>query len=438
MEERQSLQAQRWTRLALMAWGIFAVTLVVKILVQGLDHSLYGDFVIGPRRWWADLPMYDTLAYYYSPTFAVLFTPFAILPDWLGQTLWGLAGASLFLWSLRVFYRQVLSKTCPGQGEPFFLILVLAASARGMWSLQSNAILMAGILFGAAAVVRGQWWRAAFLLAAPVHIKLWPIVAGGLLSVVWPKKMIGRLAIACAALAMIPFLTKAPRRVADYYESWSQRLIDRQANAQRFTGYRDAWTIWEQIHSPVHKGAYFVMEAAAGLAVLGWSLWLKHPRSLKRSDAEIVICTLAAWASWQLLFGPGSERLTYLIIAPFASWAVIRSFVERRQGLATVAFLTTFVLGAGFAERIMVRAAPAAVALQPIGIILFVIWLARDAKTSRRRMATTYGFVPTDADDERTIQVEGAHGSSSNRRQRNHGHAIPSKVLVPDLRPRVE
>jgi hypothetical protein len=368
-----------------LAWGIFTAALVVKILVQGLDHSLYGDFVIGPRRWWADLPMYDTLAYYYSPTFAVLFTPFAILPDWLGQTLWGSLSAGLFAWSLRVFYRDVLPKTWPWQAEPIFLSLVLAASARGLWSLQSNAILMAGILFGASAIVRRQWWRAAFLLAAPGHIKLWPVVAGGLVSVLWPRKLIGRFALACAALALVPFLTKTPAIIVNYYQSWSQRLIDRQATAQRFTGYRDAWTIWEQIHSPVDKRAYFILEAAAGLAVLGWSLWLRYSRGTKRSDAEIVTYTLAAWASWQLLFGPGTERLTYLIIAPFAAWAVITSFVERRhQWLAAAAFLTTFVLGAGFAERILIRVTPTAAALQPLGIIVFAAWLALHAATADR------------------------------------------------------
>ena len=384
MHDDRPHQARRWLRLALLAWIVFAVALVVKILVQGLDHSVYGDFVIGPRRWWAGIPMYDTLAYYYSPTFAVLFTPFAILPDWLGQTLWGLLSVGLFVWSLRIFYRDVLPNNWPWQAEPIFLALVLAASARGTWSLQSNAILMAGILFGASAVVRRGWWRAAFLLAAPVHIKLWPIVAGGLLSVLWPRKLIGRFVVACSALALIPFLTKAPSEVADYYRAWSHRLIDRQATAQRFTGYRDAWTIWEQIHSPVDKQAYFILEASAGLAVLGWSLWLKHSRT-KRSDSEIVTYTLAAWASWQLLFGPGTERLTYLIVAPFAAWAVITSFVERRhQWLATAAFLTTFLLGAGFAERILVRITPAAVALQPLGVIVFGAWLVLHAATADR------------------------------------------------------
>src|SRR5262249_37490218 len=147
----------------------------------------------------------------------------------------------------------------------------------------------------------------------------------------------------------------------------------------------DAWTIWEQIHAPVDKQAYFILGAAAGLAVLGWILWLRHSRRTDRSEAEIVTYTLAAWASWQLLFGPGTERLTYLIIAPFSAWAGITSLVERRpKWLAVAAFLPTFLLGAGFAERILVRIAPAAVALQPVGVTVFAAWLVVHAATTER------------------------------------------------------
>src|SRR5205085_7939399 len=99
--------------------------------------------------------------YYYSPTFSVLFTPFALLPDWLGQTLWGLVSVGLFVWSLRVFYRDVLPQHWPKAAEAAFLLLALVGSLRGIWSLQSNAVLMACVLFGAAAVVRQRWWRAA-------------------------------------------------------------------------------------------------------------------------------------------------------------------------------------------------------------------------------------------------------------------------------------
>src|SRR5262245_57520453 len=371
-------RGRRWMRLALAAWIVFAVALCVKVLVQGIRHSVYGAFVIGPRGWWAGATLYDDRSYFYSPTFSVLFTPFAVLPDWLGQMLWGLFSITLFFWSLRVFYRDVLPRHWPIGTEAVFLLLVLIGAGRGIWSLQSNAVLMACILFAAAAIVRCRWWRAAWLLAAPVYIKVWPAVAAGLLGALWPRKLIGRLTLTGMALGLVPFLTKAPPDVVGYYRAWVARLTQRQANVERFTGYRDAWTIWEQIQ-PVNGRAYFVLEATAGLAVLGWCLWLRRSRCEQaRSVEEIVTYTLAAWTCWQLLFGPGTERLTYLIAAPFAAWAVITSYLERRNlWLATAAFLTMFLLGSGGVERLLARGVPGAMALQPMGAILLASWLVR-------------------------------------------------------------
>jgi hypothetical protein len=386
-------------RTALTAWCVLALALCVKIVVEGNRHSVFGAFEIGSRDWWSDHNAYDNSGFYYTPTFSVLFSPFAFLPAPWGQLLWGLLSVGAFLWSLRVFYRHVLPASWPADAEAAFLLLVLAGSLRGIWSMQSNAILMACILFAAAAVVRFRWWRAAWLLAAPVYIKLWPAVAAGLLAVHWPRKLIGRLTLACVALACIPFLTKLPATVLNGYRQWVECLEQRQATALRFTGYRDAWTIWELFHTPVDPRAYFALQAAAGLATLAWSLWLRRGN---RPAAEIVTYTLAMWSVWQLLFGPGSERLTYLIVAPFAAWALICSFLERRHlWLSTAAFVTLFFLGSGNAERILMRFIPAAIALQPIGLILFAAWLMRHAAvtTSPCQVSADEVILPTIASD---------------------------------------
>jgi alpha-1,2-mannosyltransferase len=377
LADNSTPRQRRWVQAALIAWAALAVALCIKVLVEGNQHSVYGAFVTGPRGWWAGATMYTDRGYYYSPTFSVLFTPFAIFPDRIGQMLWGLTSVGLLVWSLRVFYRDVLPSRWPRETEAAFLALTLAGSLRGIWSLQSNTVLMACILFAAAALVRYRFWRAAWWFAAPVYIKVWPIVAAGLIGVHWPRKLLPRLLIALVAFAALPFATKAPGAVVNYYSTWLDRLANRQITVDRFTGYRDAWTIWEQFSSPVNKHAFFLLQAGAGLAVFGFSLWL---RKQQRSTAEFLTMTLFAWAAWQLLFGPGTERLTYLIIAPFAAWAAITSHYARKDlWLAAVGFITTFILGAGGVERILIRLFPSAVALQPIGVVLLVAWLVRYA-----------------------------------------------------------
>ena len=281
-------------------------------------------------------------------------TPFAVWPNWFGGVLWNLASVGLLVWSLRVFFRDVLAgkaddgsncqdaeiakrqknnhicatSACaslapspsplappllPPGAEGWFHLLVLLGTARSVWSGQSNAILVALVLLAAAAIVRGRWWRAALLLAAPVYIKIWPIVVVGLFCVQWPKRLVLRVAICGLALGLIPLLTKPAATVVASYVDWHDCLVNRQATQFRFTGYRDAWTIWEQFQSPVDKRAYLVLQLAGGLATLGWCVWQCRRG---RSTRQLAIYTIAAWSVWQLLFGPGTERLTYNLIAP--------------------------------------------------------------------------------------------------------------------------
>ncbi len=394
----------RWLRAALVGWFVLAAAASVKTVIDPESHTVYTAFSHGSRDWWDGNSLYIDRAYYYSPTFAILITPFAIWPDWYGGVLWNFASVGLLAWSLRVFFRDVLapkrgnsdsSMTTPAplaaqqqrsSAEPHwppekleaaFHFLVLFGSVRSIWSGQSNAILMALVLFAGAAIVNLRWWRAALLLAAPIYIKIWPLVIAGLLGIQWPRRLAPRLAICTVVLGLLPFLTKSPVGVVQSYREWGEGLVNRQATQFRFTGYRDAWTIWEQFQSPVNKQYYLALQVAAGLATLGWCLW---QLGRGRSDRQLVALTIAAWTAWQLLFGPGTERLTYNLIAPPLAWAVLTSYRVRRGRIwITLTYLMTFVLGLGGVERSLVALVPAATAFEPIGVLMFVGWLVWDA-----------------------------------------------------------
>src|SRR5690606_15348343 len=66
-------------------------------------------------------------------------------------------------------------------------------------------------------------------------------------------------------------------------------------------------------------------------------------------------------------------------------WSVVTSYVERRGfALAVVAFLTMFVLGAGGVERKLLPWIAWAPAFQPVGVILFGVWLGRHSLCQAR------------------------------------------------------
>jgi hypothetical protein len=115
------------------------------------------------------------------------------------------------------------------------------------------------------------------------------------------------------------------------------------------------------------------LQLAGAIAVLISVLWLNRAAGDERSKLVLV---LSAWAVWQLLLGPGTERPTYAIVAPLVAWAVLDS-VKTRKGrvLAVAAWVMTAPLAIGGLERGLGAVFPAASLAAPAGALLFGVWL---------------------------------------------------------------
>ena len=150
--------------------------------------------------------------------------------------------------------------------EGVFLCLVLLGTVRSFWSGQTNLLIFALVALGAMAIADRRWWRAALLLAAPIHIKVWPLAAAGLFVACRPRPLAVRLGVCLLGLGAIPFLTKPFGWVCRQYEGWFALLT---GPAQIRHTYRDTWTIWEAIHPPVHPTVYMVLQLTTAAVVLG-------------------------------------------------------------------------------------------------------------------------------------------------------------------------
>ena len=369
-----------WISRALTLWIILAIAAGVKAIIQPSSHTVYPVFAAGARHWYADMPLYVDYEgldlFRYTPTFAVAVTPFGVFPDIIGGVLWNLASVGVLLWSLRILVRDVFPGSWPPWREAAFLGLTLVGSVRGVWAGQNNALLFASAAFGMAAIARKRWWMASLLLALPVFIKVWPIALVLLLMACWPRQLIGRFVVAVAALALVPFLTRPPTVVLAAYHQWWEMLVS--TGPVRWPGYRDAWTIWEQIVQPVSHLGYVAMQLGTAGLVLGWCLWQRRRTTSAR---QLLTLIMSIWVAWQLLFGPGTERLTYLIIAPMVAWALVTSYAERGgRMLSLVAWLMTGILGTGGAERALLPYFSAAPAILPAGVVVFVVWLVIHAR----------------------------------------------------------
>jgi hypothetical protein len=80
---------------------------------------------------------------------------------------------------------------------------------------------------------------------------------------------------------------------------------------------------------------------------------------------------LVCWTSWQLVFGPGTERNTFALIAPLTSWALVVAVLEKRMlWLMGLSFLLTILAAIGRVEDLY----PWLTALHPVGVLLFFAW----------------------------------------------------------------
>jgi hypothetical protein len=127
------------------------------------------------------------------------------------------------------------------------------------------------------------------------------------------------------------------------------------------------------IHEPVSKSCYLLLQLSTALLVLALVLRQRRQGSDPR---HLLTFLLALWTAWQMLFGPGTERNTFGVIAPLTSWALITA-LEARRGRAWMlpAFALTTVLANGNVERTLAPWFPAVTAAHPLGVLLFAVWV---------------------------------------------------------------
>jgi hypothetical protein len=384
-------------RLAVICWLMIGAAVSVRTLLEPEKHTIFPILANSSAHWWHDQSLYaeyKPLDYYrYSPTFAIVNTPFWALGARVGGIAWTLLNLGVYAAGLWRFLRDVLPGTwSPGRASLFF-ILAAVGGLRGFWNAQSNALMIGLLLLAAAAVVREQWWRAALWLALPVLIKVTPVAIVLLFCALWPRRLLGRFILVLAAGLVVPFLTKPPEVVLGYYAEWAQHLTA--SAGERWPGFRDGWTVWviarhvvggeagdPPLRAGIDAGWYRALQLAAAVVVVGWCLALQRRGCDRR---RLISVTVALGAAWLMVFGPASEHATYVFLAPSLAWALVDTETwPRARWLAMAAGLLILGLGWGELERrLNVTLLFAAL---PIGALIFAIWAVGYSVAAERAM----------------------------------------------------
>src|ERR1035437_4446337 len=209
------LRASRW-----LLWLYLATA--VGVALQRSLLSTENNFLIlrtafahlaSGQDLYAAYPLLHADFFKYSPTFAPLFAPFALLPLVPGYILWAVACASA------VFFG--IARALPPRQALVALALAWIAVVGDLQRAQSNALCAGLMIMAWTSMGRGREWRPAMAIAAATFVKIFPVVALAT-AIFRPRKMRFGLifvAVLVAGIAL-PLLVTPPSLLANQYRSW--------------------------------------------------------------------------------------------------------------------------------------------------------------------------------------------------------------------------
>jgi hypothetical protein len=393
-------------------WGGLLLGLAIHGYKYPWAHTVYDIYGPAARNWWAGRDLYaphlrqwleapgvpaSTTDYYrYCPLFAVGFTPFALLPDHLGNPLWKVFNCAFFAAGVWTAARRLLPADLNRAEMGLLFLLVLPTSLHSMYNGQANLVVVAAILFGLSAAARDRWNAAAGWLSLATLIKGYPLALGLLLVVLYPRRFALRYVAALALGLLLPFGTQWPRVVIAQTLSWIGHL--RHSTLLMRERLRSFDNLLEVHHHPLAPKTFALVGLAAGAVVLALC-WFQTRRTAEARTRLVSILLL--FSVWVVLFGPATEACTYVVMAPAIAWALLDVF-RRPSGWPSRCALVASLLLMGPAATDFFGPAVRLFAnqhgSQSLGAVLFLVHLL--AKMMRQPRPDT-GLDP--AHTERTV-----------------------------------
>lgn len=297
----------------------FALFITLKEAI-GLSYNNFQIFSYASLDFWTGINPYSDWNhlsirgkpldnFLYGPLFSIFFTPFTLLPGWLGVICWN-------IFTYTIFYFSVF--TLPDQFDFvkkkfifFFTALLLFAT---LLSVQFNPIVAAIFLFSFTLLERKQGFWAVLLIFFSGFTKVYGIFQLAML-LVYPgfwKNSLYAVLIGIAFL-LLPLVNIPVNELAAYYQSWIVKVMDHSEAIHRYSIYRPVCLYYSSIEpfmGFISLGVLFVI-----LSFTLLKLKLFKESFLHRGQFLGIIM------SWAILFSAGSERHTYVIaVAGYSIW----------------------------------------------------------------------------------------------------------------------
>ena len=267
--------------------SVFATENNFLIFRAAFMHLLHGQDM------YAAYPRVHADFFKYSPTFALLFAPFALLPLAPAYVLWAVACACA------VFFG--IARGLPPRQAAIALALAWLAVVGDLQRAQSNALCAGLMVLAWASFERRHTWRSDVAIASAAFVKIFPFISF-VVAVFEPRRVRAALVAVAVMLAgaALPLLVTPPSALGMQYRSW-MHIVSRDASpvahygtggADVYAGIMGLFNVWWGVqwpHWPVQiVGALILL---APLAVQRRRYDSRHFRLLFLSSL-LVFCVL--------------------------------------------------------------------------------------------------------------------------------------------------
>jgi hypothetical protein len=312
---------------------VYVVAALVVTIQRGV-FSFANDYAIFRASFWnliAGRDLYvlrleqaDDL-FKYSPSFAVLFAPFALLPFTVGLFIWNVFNAIALFFALRLLLSREQAVVAQA--------LVFLPMLRSMQAAQSNSFIAALIIFAFICYERGWLWRAGIAVGLGTVTKLFPVVA---LAFALPRpdrvRAILIAILAILVLLALPLVVVSPHALVAQYHSWGalQKAETLQRGASVMASvmvlFRDVGLEWPAWTIQLTGGAILLGVLVARLRdwddrvvrlqflgfVMVFCVIFNH-----RAERQVAVIAICGMVIWYLASPPATWR-TWLFVVVYA------------------------------------------------------------------------------------------------------------------------
>ncbi|MFI5310934.1 MAG: glycosyltransferase family 87 protein [Gemmatimonadales bacterium] len=336
------------------------------ILRAAFEHLLAGQDL------YAAYPAVHADFFKYSPTFAFLFAPFALLPLVPGYVLWALTCA--------VTVHASVSRLLAPREAALALLLSWLAVVGDMQRAQSNALCAGLIVLAWVALERRRQVGAAAAIAVGTLIKLFPLAALAGAAFHPRKRRFGALFSLAMLLAVaLPLLVVSPDSLAAQYRSW-MAIEARDAapltgiasgGADLYAGLMGLFRVWGGVQWPSWPTQ--LVGTIVLLAPIAWN------RVRPRPDAFFRVQFLGSLLVFCVLFNHQAESPSYSIaIVGTAIWFAASERAWWRTALMAASFIIINLGSTDLMPRAWYRAYYVPYLLKTVPLL--PVWLAMQAE----------------------------------------------------------